>query len=182
LTRFGDYESAAVQQSAALESARASWGEDNSLTLRLASELATAYSLLGRHADATSLQEDVLERTHSSRGKEPYALLAARVLGDVYRRAGRHEEARSLLREALGGQIEIVGERSSDVADTRYSLGCLAAATGQRREALDQLSQAVDLRWAERTILDEADLDDLRGEPEFEALVAEVKRRLKIKD
>jgi hypothetical protein len=34
------------------------------------------------------------------------------------------------------------------------------------------------LGWAERDILDDSALDSLRGDPEFEAVIAEVKERL----
>ena len=61
---------------------------------------------------------------------------------------------------------------------SHYDLGCLEASLGKREEALDHLRKAVELRWAEKDILVDATLKSLRGDPEFEAIVAEVKKRI----
>ncbi len=43
---------------------------------------------------------------------------------------------------------------------------------------MDHLRRAVDLGWAELDVLTNPTLDSLRGDPEFEAIVAEVKKRI----
>ena len=53
----------------------------------------------------------------------------------------------------------------------------LAAALGERDRALDHLRKAVGLGWAERGIVRDTVLDSLRGDPGFDALVAEVRKR-----
>ncbi len=52
------------------------------------------------------------------------------------------------------------------------------ASLGKRGEALDHLRKAVGLGWAERDVLTDTTLDSLRGDPEFEAIVAEVKKQI----
>ena len=89
----------------------------------------------------------------------------------------RYAEAESLLRETLEVQRRALGESHPYTLSSRYNLACIAALRGERALALSLLRQAVadgyrDAGWMER----DADLQSLRGDPEFEALV-ELARR-----
>jgi tetratricopeptide (TPR) repeat protein len=62
--------------------------------------------------------------------------------------------------------------RNADSADVYYNLACLYALRGSRKRGLDHLQYAVQLNpearaWAKK----DNDLDGLRGEPAFEALI-----------
>jgi serine/threonine protein kinase len=59
-----------------------------------------------------------------------------------------------------------------------YNSACALAGLGRTDEALAYLEEAVDLGFAESTILDDPALDALRGRPEFEEMVSEVQRRI----
>jgi hypothetical protein len=59
-----------------------------------------------------------------------------------------------------------------------YNLACLDALEGNEETALERLREAIAAGWATTRILDDPDLDSLRGDPRFEALVAEVRERL----
>ena len=59
-----------------------------------------------------------------------------------------------------------------------YNLACLDALEGDRETALERLRQAAAAGWARARIFDNPDLHSLRGDPRFEALVAEVAERL----
>jgi hypothetical protein len=101
------------------------------------------------------------------------------VLGDHYRRQGRYGESEALLDRALEVRRQALGPEGAHVGQSLFFLGCLAAARGERDEALGLFRQAVDQGWAERWILDDdPDLLPLRGDPEFEAIVDEVKERI----
>ena len=56
--------------------------------------------------------------------------------------------------------------------------GNRAAARRSLRQALRLLRRTLELGYRRETILTDPDLDGLRGDPEFEALVGEVRRRL----
>jgi hypothetical protein len=70
------------------------------------------------------------------------------------------------------------GPRHGFVSRGYYNLACLAAKTGERDRALDLLRAALDRGFAAGIIFDDPDLAGLRGDSEFEALVAEVRRRI----
>jgi hypothetical protein len=63
-----------------------------------------------------------------------------------------------------------------------YNLACLDALEGNEETALERLREAIDTGWATTRILDDPDLDSLRGDPRFEAVVADVKGRLEERD
>jgi len=177
----GEHEEALARYRHMFETTLQTHGSESEQTTRAREFLASMLSSLGDYEDAAVHYAAALESALAIRGEEHYfALALGQRLGIVYRRAGRPAEAGSLLRELLQARIRIMGERAPPVGQLRYALSCLAASVGQRQEALDELRQAVDLGWADRTILEDTDLDILRGDPEFEALVTVVKKRLKI--
>jgi tetratricopeptide (TPR) repeat protein len=82
------------------------------------------------------------------------------------------ERCRDVLERALGPRAKRMGS-------TYYSFACLAAIQNRPEEALEMLSTALDCDgWTWRGILEDSDLDSLRGDPEFEAMMDEVRRRL----
>lgn len=87
----------------------------------------------------------------------------------VLKRAGRDEEAREQVR-AISNEI--------DSALARYHLARYWALSGDRALALEQLGRSRDLGLANRRIVRDPELETLRGDPEFEAIVAEVKKRI----
>lgn len=60
-----------------------------------------------------------------------------------------------------------------------YNLACYRALAGDKRGALRDLHAALDLRFADALIRDDEALRSLHGNPEFEAIVAEVDKRLR---
>jgi len=137
------------------------------------------YQLQGRYDDAEPL---FLENLTSSRrvlgDDHPDTLMTMSGLGDLYVKQRRYEEARPLLEAALDARLRVLGEDHLHVGYSHFSLGCLSASVGKRSEALDHLRQAVRLGWAEQIIFNDRSLDSLRGDPEFEAIVAGVKQRI----
>ena len=60
-----------------------------------------------------------------------------------------------------------------------YDVGCAAALSGNRVEALDWLRQSVEHGWTLGDwMAQDQDLESLHGDPEFEAIVAEFKKRI----
>ena len=59
-----------------------------------------------------------------------------------------------------------------------YQQACLAALMGDEASALELLRQSLDTTWASDIVLRDPDLDVLRGDPDFETIAAEFRRRL----
>ena len=60
----------------------------------------------------------------------------------------------------------------------RYYQASYWASLGDREKALQYLRQAIDLGLIGELVVHDPDLASLRGDPEFEAIVAEVKKRI----
>ena len=60
-----------------------------------------------------------------------------------------------------------------------YNLACVAALRNERAAALLSLRRAVDAGWTFAWIATDPDLESLHGDPEFEAIVEEVRSRLR---
>ena len=83
-------------------------------------------------------------------------------------RVGREAEAREAARQASG---------MNDEPRSNYFLARYYALAGDRAEALRLLKRSLELGNAGEGIIDDPGLASLQGDPEFEAIVAEVKKR-----
>jgi tetratricopeptide (TPR) repeat protein len=177
--RRGRYDEAEPLVFEAYESQRRVLGDDHPDTLGTMSNLAELHVDRGRYEQAESLLLDALEiQTRVFGSDHPVTLGSTNLLGRLYTNTGRLERASALMHESLDGRRQILGEHHPDVGDSYFSLGCLAAAEANHVESLDYLRQAVELGWSRASILSDPSLDGLRGTPEFESIVAEVKQRL----
>ena len=61
----------------------------------------------------------------------------------------------------------------------RYNLACYWALAGDRERAIASLREALTIGFADALIKTDADLDALRGSPEFESIVEEVDERIR---
>jgi len=126
--------------------------------------LGTVLERLGRHEEVTQVRKQSLQeierhlRTNPGDGRALYlGSVAAAQLGDPAR-------ATELAELALAA--------SPDDLSTAYNIACAFAVMGNRGRALELLDHAVQegrgsLAWIER----DPDLDSLRGDPRFEAIV-----------
>ncbi|MCI0567597.1 MAG: tetratricopeptide repeat-containing serine/threonine protein kinase [Acidobacteria bacterium] len=85
-------------------------------------------------------------------------------------RAGRTQQAAEVYRLAAA---------LTEDSDGMYNLACYMALTGDRSEAIRLLRRAVDLGDVDSYIERDPDLATLRGDPGFDAIVAEVSGRLR---
>lgn len=99
-------------------------------------------------------------------------------LGLIRANTGDLTGGRRLFAQAQALREKAYGPGHFQVQVDLYNLACLTVADGARDEALDQLRRLVASGWAGRVIFEDRDLDSLRGDPEFEAIVDEVRRRL----
>ena len=141
---------------------------------------------LGRRGDPAGGRR-LLERALAIAEKEwgPDGIEVSHCLADyslLEYRAGDYVRARELRERALAITRRTLGPRHAIVGRDLYNLACLDALEGNEETALERLRAAIDAGWATTRIFDDPDLDSLRGDSRFEAVVTEVKGRLEERD
>ena len=123
---------------------------------------------------------EVLETSRRVLGPEhPHTLNYQTNLAYVYSRLGRETEAERLYREAVEILRRVLGEGHPRTVGVLHDLAGHAARRGDRGAALEWLRQAVEKgNRSAAQIARDPNLESLHGDPEFEAIVAEVKRRI----
>jgi len=117
---------------------------------------------LGRHEESLPYASKACEL---SRQQGECASLAI-----VFVRLNRRSDAKAAAERAAGLTPSSYGA---------YNLACYHALVGEKREALASLRRALDLGFADVAIEKDPDFAALRGDPRFEAIVAEARKRLK---
>ena len=88
------------------------------------------------------------------------------------------EEARRLYQRALAIRRATYGDNHRETGVAVYALACIAARQGDHEAALRYFRQTLDTGWSWVGIPDDPDLDSLRGNPAFDAMMEEMTRRL----
>jgi non-specific serine/threonine protein kinase/serine/threonine-protein kinase len=160
-----------------IESQERIFGADHRETVVSKTNLAIQYHLQRRYDEAEPLYLEALEARKRVSGNDHLeTLIVMDFLGGLYTRLGRLDEAENLLQEVLNRRRRVLTKDHPHFGFSFYNLGCLAAVRRQRATALGFLRKAVNLGWSERYILDDPSLESLRGDPEFEAILVEVKK------
>ena len=95
-------------------------------------------------------------------------------LGSAYAFAGRFDEAM----EVQGKVIVLAKQSGGDLAGALYDLACLHALAEQKDAALGSLREAVEAGFENaRQAARDSDLESLQGDPAFEALLSEMRRK-----
>jgi len=119
--------------------------------------LGNTYHSMGRHDEAIAAYHPAIEL-------DPKSAIAQISLAACYRKTGREAELTEL--------VKIAGERISK--ESEYNRACFESISGNVDEALTLLKTALEkrqgtLEWARR----DPDLDFIRDDPRFKALVGE---------
>ena len=97
------------------------------------------------------------------------------MLGKIQLARGEVSGAESSMRRALEVEKIVLGEKHLGYL---YDRACYHALFGRRDEAIRELRRAVEVGFNQYfAISRDPDMDSLRGDPEFEAILAEIKRR-----
>jgi tetratricopeptide (TPR) repeat protein len=121
--------------------------------------------VLARAGNLDAAVQSMERACRLGKGQEPCANLAV-----TLQRAGRGAEAHDAAKFA------------ESLAGTRwghYNLGCFRALSGSRSAALEDLRRSVELGFADVLIQTDPDLESLRGDPDFESILAEIEDRLR---
>jgi non-specific serine/threonine protein kinase/serine/threonine-protein kinase len=177
------YHEAATSSYEALEISRRVLGEEHLTTQLAMGNLASAYHGLGRCEEAEALYRDAREHMARSLGEEhPRLFDLTKAFANCLDKQGRHIEADVLNVKALEISRRVNGEGHFLTNEFRYNLACHAAVGGRRDDAIAYLQDALNhgyrgppKGWS--TLRDEPELASLHGDPDFEEIVEEFKRR-----
>jgi len=100
------------------------------------------------------------------------------MLGFHYYQSHDYDQALRQYRRGLEIREAVFGIGHPANGWNLYDQACILALAGDTGGALAALHRALDCGWANYRIYDDGDLDSLRGEPDFEDIVNEVRGRL----
>jgi eukaryotic-like serine/threonine-protein kinase len=155
----------------AVEMEQRVFGPGHPETLRSTHNLALTLDEEHKFPESETLYRQILAIKRQIPGSELMPTLEG--LGLALSHEQRYPEAEPLFREAIG--IAHKSERPFDEGNSWFYFACGAATAGRRDEAFEFLGKALDLKSADiGTIATEADLNNLRDDPRFAALVHQV--------
>jgi tetratricopeptide (TPR) repeat protein len=112
------------------------FGAENSLTLRIADELAKSLAGLGKLADAERIQREVLEAQRRVLGADSMSALAtAGSLAGTLVTVGKHAEAEAILREMLRVHKRVCGAEHHDTLHNEILAQLACSLSGQCKHA-----------------------------------------------
>ena len=154
-------------------------GPSHPFTLATMSNLAVVHANQNNWAAAEKLLAENVEIQRQARGADhPETLNVLSLLARANGKLGRRAEAEALFASTLATERRVLGPDHPLTLDTLYRMCLLAADSGDRKRALDLLTQAVDLGKsdAEMDVASEApELKSLHADPAFEALLVRLK-------
>ncbi len=175
----GDLEAARDMFQRALEIRENAMGVDHPDLVWLLLPYAHLLRDLGEEPAARRMFERniaVAEKWYGSRHMETAVALAGLAYHEYA--VGNVGEAHELMERSLETQIRVVGAQARRLGITYYNLACINAIEGHRGDALANLQLALDTGWSWGGFETDTDLDSLRGDPEFETMAEEIRRRL----
>jgi eukaryotic-like serine/threonine-protein kinase len=152
-------------------------GPENPSTLRTVRSLAFLLHGEGRNVEAEELQREVLQTGQRVFGPEhPFTLEVMGALAITLASEGKLDAAKKLHSTRLDIASRKPGQ--AGLADAWYDYACGANQAGRRDEAFDHLRRAIDHGyWDSEQMRIDDDLKSMRGDPRFEALIAEAQKR-----
>jgi tetratricopeptide (TPR) repeat protein len=177
----GRYSEAEKLQTEALGIQRRVLGTEHPLTLRSSTLLSSTLTAEGRYQEAGELLRDTLAIQRRVLGPEHQETLGTQGnLANILLKEGRLAESEKLQRETLEIRRRVLGPEHPDTVESLYDLAVLGARKGERDAALNLLREAIGHGLSAMDIQDiekDPDLERLRGDPRFEALVSQAKQR-----
>jgi len=150
-------------------------GPENQLVCSAQADLARTLNMEGRYAEAEKLAQGAFEagvRAHNLQGA--ITQNALRQLGKAMAYSHRYPEAAKLFRNVIEKYHDSIDQVNPGAV--WYDFACAAAAANRPDEALQYLREAIN-RGNKRTnrLMDDDDLKNLRQNPHFQELIAELK-------
>jgi eukaryotic-like serine/threonine-protein kinase len=176
----GRYAEAEQLQTEALDIQRRVLGPEHPLTLRSLNLLASTLTAEGRYKEAEKLLRDTLAIQRRVLGQEHQETLGTQGnLANLLLKEGRVAESEQLQRETLEIRRRVLGPAHPDTVESLYDLAIVEEHKGERDAALNLLREAIDHGLSPIDglgIENDPDLEPLRGDSRFEALVGQAKQ------
>jgi serine/threonine protein kinase/tetratricopeptide (TPR) repeat protein len=181
-SRQGRHKEAETLHAERLEICRRARGDDSQMTLDAMHNLAKyVYLDQGRYDEAEALFGEALEISRRVNGEADARTLHYMAdLSTVYIGQGRHDEAAAIEQECVDLARRGYGDDDPETNSQRYNSACGAALRGDRDGAIGMLREALDHGYrgpSSWPSMDDPDLASLHGDPEFEAIAEELRRR-----
>ena len=129
--------------------------------------LALAYTSMGRDGDADAARRHTMELIERQLDLNPHDTRALYLGAAILASLAERERALEWAERARSA--------APDEPMVLYNVACTCAVLGETDRALDLLENAIRLGWGDRAWLEsDSDLDKLRGEPRFKALLQKV--------
>jgi len=151
LNRQGDFEAARTKLEEALAIARATIGEDSTITANLENLLAESLLGLGRFRDSLAHSEAAYRIQRAVRADDPVAgAIAQADLGTAYSTIGDYGHAESLLGEAVAELGKVRPPDDPEMLRARSNLGRVQSLAGEHEIALAALADVLERTRASR--------------------------------
>jgi non-specific serine/threonine protein kinase/serine/threonine-protein kinase len=155
-------------------------GPEHPDTIASMANLGATLTLEHKLVESEMLTREALEMSDRILGPDhDVTLNSATYLVNTLQLEGRYAEAEKLEAETRAIQQRVLGPDYPATAVSTFNLACLEALQGHRERALSLLREAIThgLRPLQALAIEGDELKSLRGDPRYEALVAEVKTR-----
>jgi non-specific serine/threonine protein kinase/serine/threonine-protein kinase len=181
LDQEGRYEEAEKVARETLAAQRRVLGPENTDTLANMDNLAATLANQGKLAEAEKLQRETSQVERRVLGPENLkTIVSTDNLAETLVYERHDEEAEQILRSNLVTVVRVFGPDHPELANIRYSLGCIALHRGQRDEAIDLFRSAVEHGFTpQQAVALETDpeLKPVYNDPRFAAIVSEARSR-----
>ncbi|MFH1841908.1 MAG: serine/threonine-protein kinase [bacterium] len=178
--RTGDHEGARSLYERGLAIREATLGSDHPQVATSLNNLAVLFRETGDNESARPLYERALTIREKALGpNHPHVAFSLNNLAVLFMETGDHAGARPLYARALAiGEIALGREHPSTLSYL-YNLVCLASIERDRDQAIGFLLQLLERGYRDEQmwIARDPDLEFLHGDPEFEAVIAEIQKR-----
>jgi len=150
-------------------------GSEHPSTLEMQTDLAATLNAEGHYPEAEKLAHQTYDAELRIHGPQhPHTANALQQLGIAMAHTQRYAEASALFREAIAKQDK--SAKQGDDYSIWYSFACVAAAADRPDDALQYLQEAINRGYKNAEgLMADPDLKDLRSNPKFQQLVAELK-------
>jgi non-specific serine/threonine protein kinase/serine/threonine-protein kinase len=179
LEGMGDYEGALPLYQRALAIREKALGPDHPQVATSLNNLATLYWYMGDYQTARPYNERALAIQEKVLGPDhPDLAHTLNTSANLYQAAGDLAATRRVHERALVIRKKNLRPDHPRIAESYYNLACVAALQGKSDDAIGFLDEAVHRGFALPIIFNDSDLASLHGDPEFEAILDQMRQRL----
>ena len=178
LRTLEDYEGAIRHYEQAASILNRLFGPDHNNLSWITRGLAGVYLRMGELTEAAEIARESLRISEAAYGKGHIECARSHsLIGYVEYKLERYPESRKSYETSLAIRQEVLPKNHRGFITVYYNLACIFALEGDKDRALEMLQLSLDAGFANPLIFDDPDLESLHGNPEFEEMAREVRRR-----